>query len=126
MNGPIESRKLPYAARARIADNAFLLRKRAGYSQEALGERAMVSADRIGKLENGGVAGPLDVYVRLAGSLSVTLDDLLAGVRWTPGTVEFESSPVTKSSLTQAIRVAKGCREDSAAPRSPRSREGLP
>jgi transcriptional regulator with XRE-family HTH domain len=90
MSRPIEARKLPYQATARIADNALLLRKRAGYTQEALGERAMVSANRIGKLENGSVIGPLDIYVRLAGSLSATLDDLLAGVSWTPGIVEFE------------------------------------
>lgn len=90
MSSPIEARRLPYRARARIADNAFLLRKRAGYTQKALSERAVVSVERISQLENGRVLGPLDIYVRLAGSLSVTLDDLLAGVRWAPGTVEFE------------------------------------
>ena len=90
MSGLIEARRLPYQARARIADNALLLRKGAGYSQEALSQRALVAVDRISKLENGSVVGPLDSYVRLAGGLSVTLDELLAGVTWTPGTVEFE------------------------------------
>lgn len=90
MNRPIEARRLPYDARARIADNAFLLRKRAGYTQEGLSERAMVSVERISKLENGSVVGPLDTYVRIAGSLEVTLNDLLAGVRWIPGAIEFE------------------------------------
>lgn len=90
MSGLIEARRLPYQARARMADNALLLRKGAGYSQEALSQRALVTVDRISKLENGSVVGPLDTYVRLAGGLSVTLDELLAGVRWTPGTVEFE------------------------------------
>jgi hypothetical protein len=32
----------------------------------------------------------LDTYVRLAGALSLTLDDLLAAVTWTPGEIEFE------------------------------------
>jgi hypothetical protein len=32
----------------------------------------------------------LDTYVRLAGALSITLDDLLVGVTWTPGEIEFE------------------------------------
>ena len=82
--------KLPYEARARIADNLFLQRKRAGYSQEALGRRAMVSSDRISGIENGEVLGLLDTYVRLAGGLGITLDDLLAGVGWTPVIVEFE------------------------------------
>lgn len=90
MNTRTQKHELPYEARARIADNLFLQRKRAGYSQEALGERAMLSNDRISAIENGKVAGRLDTYVRLAGSLSITLDDLLTGVGWTPGTVEFE------------------------------------
>ncbi len=82
--------KLPHEAKTRIADNLFLQRKRAGYSQEALGRRAMVSSDRISAMENGEVLGLLDTYVRLAGGLGITLDDLLAGVSWTPVIVEFE------------------------------------
>jgi transcriptional regulator with XRE-family HTH domain len=82
--------ELPYQARARIADNLFLQRRRAGYSQEALGERAMVRASRIGEIENGKAVAMLDTYVRLAGSLSITLDDLFAGVTWTPAVIEHE------------------------------------
>jgi transcriptional regulator with XRE-family HTH domain len=68
----------------------YLQRRRAGYSQEALSERAMVTPGRIAAIENAKAVGMLDTYVRLAGSLSVTLDDLLAGVAWTPGVVELE------------------------------------
>lgn len=93
MSRPVGGRRLPYEARARIADNLFLLRRRAGYSQEALSERAMVAIDRIGKIERGDVVGPVDTYVRLAGSLSITLDELLAGVSWNPGVVEFQRNP---------------------------------
>jgi hypothetical protein len=50
----------------------------------------MVASGQICAIENGRVSSRLDTYVRLAGSLGVTLDDLLAGVRWTPGTVEFK------------------------------------
>jgi hypothetical protein len=53
MSRPIPSRELPYAARARIADNVFLLRKRAGYSQEDLSKLAMISADRSLTLDTG-------------------------------------------------------------------------
>jgi transcriptional regulator with XRE-family HTH domain len=81
---------LSYEARARLADNLLLLRKRAGYSQEALGRRAMVSPGGIGDIENGKVLGLLDTYVRLAGGLGITLDDLLAGVTWTPAVVDLE------------------------------------
>ncbi len=90
MTPPSDTRALTYEARASLADNLFLHRKRAGYSQEALGERALVSSDRISAIENGKVRALLDTYVRLAGSLSVSLNELLAGVNWTPGTVELE------------------------------------
>jgi transcriptional regulator with XRE-family HTH domain len=84
------NRELTYQARARIADNLFLQRRRAELSQGELAELAMVSASQIGNLENGKVAGMFDTYVRLAGSLSITLNDLLAGVVWVPGQIEFE------------------------------------
>lgn len=83
-------RELPYEARARIADNLFLARRRAEYSQGELVELARVSASQIGSIENGKVLGLLDTYVRLAGALSLTLDELLAGVTWTPGMIEME------------------------------------
>lgn len=41
-------------------------------------------------IENGQVNSLLDTHVRLAGSLSIALDDLLAGVTWKPGSVELE------------------------------------
>jgi transcriptional regulator with XRE-family HTH domain len=94
MNRPISTRELSYEARARIADNVLLLRKRAGYSQEGLGKRAMVSADRISKIEGGRVNGKFDSYVRLAGALSVSVHDLLAGVTWTPPGIEMEIDAV--------------------------------
>lgn len=81
---------LPYSARARLADNIFLQRKGAGYSQEALSKRAQLSTGRIGAMENGVVGGMLDTYVRLVGALGITLDDLLAGVSWTPVVIESE------------------------------------
>jgi hypothetical protein len=39
MNRPIAAHRLPYEAKARIADNIFLLRKHAGYSQKAWANR---------------------------------------------------------------------------------------
>lgn len=93
MDRPERSTELPYQARARLADNLFVQRGRAGLSQEALGRRAMVCPSRIGAIENGKVAAMLDTYVRLAGSLGITLDDLLAGVAWTPSAVALERDP---------------------------------
>jgi transcriptional regulator with XRE-family HTH domain len=85
-----EPKELPYEAKARIADNLFLQRRRAELSQGELGEFAMVSPGQIGKIEKGESIGMLDTWVRLAGALSVTLDELLAGVTWTPGEIELE------------------------------------
>jgi transcriptional regulator with XRE-family HTH domain len=90
MNEPKRDRELSYEARARIADNLFLQRKRAGYSQIALGERAMVTPERISAIEDGRPNARLDTYLRLAGALSITLDDLLAGVTWAPAILELE------------------------------------
>ena len=86
-------RDLTYEARARLADNLLLQRKRAGLSQKALAKRAMVCDTRISAIENGKVIALLDVYVRIAGSLGVTLDELLAGATWTPAAVELEHDP---------------------------------
>jgi len=88
VSGREKDRKLPYTARARLADNLLLHRNRAGYTQEALGKRAMLAGTRIGELENGDT-GLIDTYVRLAGAMSISLNDLLAGVKWVPGDVEL-------------------------------------
>lgn len=85
-----ESKVLTYAARARLADNLLLRRRQADLSQGELAELAMVSFGQIGAIENGRSTRMLDTWVRLAGALSISLDDLLAGVLWTPGEIEFE------------------------------------
>jgi transcriptional regulator with XRE-family HTH domain len=90
MSKPRERRELPYEVKARIADNLLLQRRRAAYSQGELAELARVSAGQIGSIESGKVLGRLDTYVRLAGALSITLDDLLAGVTWSSGEIELE------------------------------------
>jgi transcriptional regulator with XRE-family HTH domain len=72
-------RELPYEAKARIADNLFVQRRRAELSQDELGEAAMVSMGQVGSIETGKSVGMLDTWVRLAGALSLSLDDLLAG-----------------------------------------------
>jgi transcriptional regulator with XRE-family HTH domain len=83
-------RDLPYEAKARVADNLFVQRRRAELSQDELGEAAMVSPGQIASIENGKSVGMLDTWVRLSGALSLSLDDLLAGVTWTPGQIELE------------------------------------
>lgn len=81
---------LTFEARARLADNLFLRRRQAELSQEDLAQLALVSSCQIGAIERGRSRAMLDTWVRLAGALSISLDDLLAGVIWTPGEIEFE------------------------------------
>jgi len=90
MNDPDAPKDFTYQLRARLADNLFVHRRRAGYTHEKLAELAMVSMAQIAAIENGHALGLLHTWVRLAGALSLPLDELLAGVTWTPGEIEFE------------------------------------
>lgn len=56
--------------------------------------------DALGELEAKKASGPSNV--RLAGALSLTLDDLRARVEWTPGEFEFEIGTATRSSSRKA------------------------
>jgi len=67
-------------------------RKRAGISQEALGERAGLHRTEIGLLERGERTPRVDTVIRLASSLSIPPSDLLAGITWTLGHVEVVES----------------------------------
>ena len=88
--GEVEGRRPTDLVRARLADNLLLWRRRAGYSQRRLAELALVSEAQIRAIEDARVIGMLDTSLRLAGALSITLDDLLAGVSWRAGEIEFE------------------------------------
>jgi transcriptional regulator with XRE-family HTH domain len=70
------------AARRRLGANVLVCRLRAEMSRGELGMRAAVSTRRLAQVEEGSAAATLDVWVRIAGALEVSLDDLLAGVRW--------------------------------------------
>jgi transcriptional regulator with XRE-family HTH domain len=59
-------------------------RLRADISRSDLSARAAITTQRLGQIENGVSVGTLDVWVRLAGTLGASLDELLAGVRWVP------------------------------------------
>jgi transcriptional regulator with XRE-family HTH domain len=73
---------------ARFAQNLVRARRRAGLSQEELGYRAGLHRTEVSLLERGARTPRADTVVKLAGSVSAPVDDLLAGLRWTPGRVE--------------------------------------
>ena len=75
---------LDLEARQRLGGNVTVRRLRAEMSRGGLGSRAAVSTRRLAQVEEGKAAATLDVWVRIAGTLDESLDDLLAGVRWIP------------------------------------------
>lgn len=78
-------------ARERLGRNVLVHRLRAELSRGDLGSRAAVTTRRLAQVEEGKAGATLDVWVRIAGTLDESLDDLLAGVRWIP--FEAEANP---------------------------------
>lgn len=70
--------------REKLGTNVTVRRLRAGLSRGELGSRGAIATRRLAQIEEGRSAGTLDVWVRIAGTLDVSLDDLLEGVDWVP------------------------------------------
>jgi hypothetical protein len=69
-----------------------------------LGARAAVATRRLAEIEEGKAGATLDVWVRIAGALGESLDDLLAGVGWVPsaaGSIPDEGSYVLRQTHDQ-------------------------
>lgn len=73
----------PEAGR-RLGRNVAAHRLRAGLSRAEVAHRALVSAAWLKTVEEGRAGAGLDAWIRLAGALDATLDDLLEGVTWVP------------------------------------------
>jgi transcriptional regulator with XRE-family HTH domain len=70
-----------------FGQNLARCRKRANLTQEELGHRAAMGRAQIDIIERGERLPRIDTLVKLAGALSVPLDELLRGIGWRPGTV---------------------------------------
>lgn len=70
---------------ARFGDNLKRCRKRADLSQEDLSHLASLHPTEVSQLERGLRLCRIDTLVKLAASLEVSADDLLAGITWSPG-----------------------------------------
>lgn len=70
--------------RRRLGANVKVRRLRADLTRAELSARAAVSAHMVGQIEGGRSMATLDIWVRLAGTLSASLDELLDGVTWKP------------------------------------------
>jgi ribosome-binding protein aMBF1 (putative translation factor) len=80
-----EDRGVDFATR--FGHNLARRRRDAGLSQEELGVRASLHRTAVGQLERGERVARTDTLVKLAGSLGVRPEDLLDGLKWTPGTM---------------------------------------
>ncbi len=71
--------------KARFGKNLVRCRERANVSQEELSFRAAIHRTEVSLLERGERMPRVDTALRIAGSLGVSLDDLVAGLEWRPG-----------------------------------------
>lgn len=69
----------------RFGQNLARCRNHADISQEELGFRASIHRTEVGLLERGERVPRVDTALRIAGSLGIPLDDLVAGLEWRPG-----------------------------------------
>ncbi|HWA54860.1 MAG TPA: helix-turn-helix transcriptional regulator [Solirubrobacterales bacterium] len=76
---PTEEMKL------RFGQNLARCREGADISQEELSFRASIHRTEVGLLERGERIPRVDTALRIAGSLGVPLNDLVAGLEWRPG-----------------------------------------
>lgn len=82
----------PFKALARFADNLYRAREVSGLDQKEAAKRAALPRAKLDKIENGEHIPTLDVLIRLAGTYSTSVGDLVNGVAWQPGWVE-QSGP---------------------------------
>ncbi len=71
--------------KVRFGQNLARCREGAEVSQEELSFRASIHRTEVSLLERGERMPRVDTALRIAGSLGVPLDDLVAGLEWKPG-----------------------------------------
>ncbi len=71
--------------KVRFGQNLARCRGGANVSQEELSFRASIHRTEVSLLERGERMPRVDTALRIAGSLGVSLDDLVAGLEWRPG-----------------------------------------
>jgi transcriptional regulator with XRE-family HTH domain len=69
----------------RLGQNVRERREALAISQHELGFRAETHPNAISPLELGHTLPRIETFIRLAGALEVTADELSAGILWTPG-----------------------------------------
>ena len=78
----MDGRRVDRGAAARLGRNVFMARRRAGFSQEALGALASLHRTEVGMVEKGERLPRVDTLIKLASALGVSAGELLKGVNW--------------------------------------------
>jgi transcriptional regulator with XRE-family HTH domain len=114
---PHDGRIRAEAVAIRFGANLRNCRQRVAFSQKDLGEMALLHRSEVGMLERGARLGRIDTVLRLAGSLSIQVTDLLEGIEWIPGrhfAIHDPHNP-TRESLGKAIETLRKSRQISLA-----------
>ena len=90
----------------RFGRNLAAARERASLSQEELADRADMHRTAISLSETGKRMPRLDTMLKLAGGLGVSVDTLLEGIAYDPGTAEARQSASSSSGRSARIRSA--------------------
>jgi transcriptional regulator with XRE-family HTH domain len=75
----------PVDIAAHFGDNLVRCRKRANLTQDELSIRASMHRTEISQLERGFRVAGIDTLIKLADSLEIPPQRLLAGISWSPG-----------------------------------------
>jgi transcriptional regulator with XRE-family HTH domain len=68
----------------KLGRNLWMARRRAGYSQEALGELCGLHRTEVGMVENGQRLPRVDTLMKLATALEIGVEKLVEGIEWIP------------------------------------------
>jgi len=80
----MDGRNVDREAAERLGRNLWLARRRAGYSQEALGALCGLHRTEIGFVEKGKRLPRVDTLIKLAGALGLGVSVLVEGIEWIP------------------------------------------
>jgi transcriptional regulator with XRE-family HTH domain len=80
----MDGRNVDRDAAKRLGRNLWLARRRAGYSQEALGDLCGLHRTEVGMVENGQRLPRVDTLMKLATALEIGVEKLLEGIEWIP------------------------------------------
>ncbi len=80
----MDGRHVDREAARHLGKNLWRARRRAGYSQEALGALCGLHRTEIGFVENGQRLPRIDTLMKLAAALEVGVAQLVDGIEWIP------------------------------------------